>query len=125
MGWTHAIATVDAWLKHAPAAITTNHEELVMNQNILTECGLFINNQIVLQERLFDYHQKAYLTLDKLFTSNLKGYSAPLLHLYIWETRDTMMRAKELNLSMLNSLQSIMKFVEAAKKSFNGDGTVH
>lgn len=98
-----------------------------MSQNILTECALFINNQIILQERLFDYHQKAYSTLDKLFTTNLKGYSAPLLHLYIWEVKDIIAQAKELNLSMLNTLQSIMKFVEAAKKSFNehGGGNIH
>jgi hypothetical protein len=93
-----------------------------MNQNILTECGLFINNQIILQERLFDYHQKAYSTLDKLFTSNLKGYSAPLLHLYIWETRDIIAAGERAESFDAKHLASIMKFVEAAKKSFNEQG---
>ncbi len=83
---------------------------------------MFINNQIILQKRLFDYHQRAYSTLDKLFTVHLKGYSAPLLHLYIWETRDIIMQAKELNLSMLNTLSSIEKFIEAAK---NANSTLH
>ncbi|MBP9727546.1 MAG: hypothetical protein KBD83_08820 [Gammaproteobacteria bacterium] len=97
-----------------------------MNQNILTECAMFINNQIILQERLFDYHQKAYSTLDKLFSVNLKGYSAPLLHLYIWEAKDVIAQAKELNLSMLNTLFSIAKFIEASKKPSNEHGgTVH
>lgn len=87
---------------------------------------MFINNQITLQEKLLAYHGRAYTTLDTLLAANLKGYPASILHLYVWEIRDMMGEAKKLNQSILNSLYSILKFVEASKKPSNGNsGTVY
>lgn len=100
-----------------------------MSQSILTECAMFINHHIILQERLQEYHQKAYSSLDRLLTANLKGYPAPILHLYVWEIRDIIGQATKLNQSMLDTMQSILKFVEASRKPTSGNNgnsnTVH
>ena len=100
-----------------------------MSQNILTECAMFINHHVILQERLLEYHQKAYSTLERLLTANLKSYPAPILHLYVWEIRDIIGQATKLNQSMLNTTQSILKFVELSMKRPGGNngnsGTVH
>ncbi len=90
---------------------------------------MFINHQITLQDRLLVCHQKAYSTLERLLTANLKGYSAPILHLYVWEIRDIIGKAKELNQAMLDTARSILKFIEASRKRSSGNdgnsGTIH
>jgi len=90
---------------------------------------MFINHHIILQERLAEYHQKAYSTLERLLTANLKSYPASILHLYVWEIRDIIGQATKLNQSMLSTLQSILKFVEASRKRSNDNNgnsdTVH
>ena len=100
-----------------------------MSQNILTECAMFINHQIILHERLLEQHQKAYSTLDRLLIASSKGYSASIIHLYVWEIRDIISQAKELNRSILSTLHSIVKFIEAARKLLNSNngnsGIVH
>jgi hypothetical protein len=100
-----------------------------MSQNILTECAMFINHQIMLHERLLAHHEKVYLALDKLLAMGSKSYSASSVNLYVWEIRDIISQAKELNQSILRTLLSIVKFIEAARKLLNDNNvdidTVH
>ena len=100
-----------------------------MNQSTLSEYLMFINHQIISQEKLLEYHQKAHSILEVLLTANLNSYSALTLHSCLWEISDIIGQAKELNESLLNTLLKIVKLVESSKKLPDGNngnnGTVH
>jgi hypothetical protein len=113
---------------HLPLSQPTT-QELVMNQNSLSEYEMFINHQILWQEKLLEYHQKAHSILEVLLASNLTRYSALTLHSCLWQISDTLAQAKAINESLLDTLLKILKLLESSKGSPDGhngnSGTVH
>jgi hypothetical protein len=83
-----------------------------MNQDSLAEYYLFINEQIILQEKLLEYHLKAESLLTVLLETNLNRYSYLILHHYLWNVDDNVGRAKTLNKFLLNTLHKISALME-------------
>jgi len=83
-----------------------------MNQKSLTEYYLFINEQIIFQERMLEYHLQAESLFKVLLESNLSRYSYSVLHNYLSSINDSINRARYLNETVLNQLIRIVALME-------------
>ena len=100
-----------------------------MHQNSLTEYLVFINSQIISQEKLLEHHHKAEALLEVLLASSFTEHSALILHSYFWALSDIIHQAKDLNEDLLNTFVQIAALLESPKKPTGGgngaSGTLH
>jgi hypothetical protein len=94
-----------------------------MSQNSVTEYYLFINEQIITQEKMLEYHLKADSMLKVLLESNLSRYSYATIHHCLWGIQDNINRAKILNESLLQTLLKIATLMEPPRGP--GNNTMH
>ena len=92
-----------------------------MNQNSLSEYYLFLNDQIIYQEKMLEYHFQAESQFKVLLESNLSRYSYSVLHNYLDGINDNIIRARFLNETVLNQLLRIVALMEPPKTP----GAVH
>jgi len=78
-----------------------------------------MNNHITAQEMLLEYHLKAEALLRVLLDSKLSSYSLATLYQYLWNLSDVIVKAKELNELLLNTL---VKTTRPLKKDPEGRG---
>ncbi len=90
-----------------------------MNQNSVTDYLLLMNNNIIAQETLLEYHLKAEALLRVLLSSKLSSYSLATLHHYLWNLSDVIVKAKDLNELLLDTL---VKTTRPPKKDPEGRG---
>lgn len=93
-----------------------------MHPNILSEYFLFINHQIISQEKLLECHLKADSLLKVILESDLSNHSHLTIHNYLWAVNDFVDQAKTLNESLLNILLNI---INRSKQPPSGDETLH
>ncbi len=95
-----------------------------MNPSILTEYLMFINHQIISQEKLLEYHLQADSLLKVLLASNLSSHSYLTIHNYLWVLSDIIHEVKDLNEGLLNTLIKVMSLMEPPKGS-SGNTSLH
>lgn len=73
---------------------------------------LFINKQVIFQEKLLEYQLKAESLLNVLLERGISHYSYATLHHYLWTIHDNIKWAKVLNEYVLNTLRRIVALME-------------
>ncbi len=87
-----------------------------MNTDSVIEYYLFLNEQVILQEKMLEHHSKAASLLKVLLETNLSRYSYGVLHHYLWSLDDNLRGAKVLNESVLETLQRILARMERSNR---------
>lgn len=74
-----------------------------MNQSILTKIEVSINDQIISQEHLLGYHERAGNLLKALLDTDLRHYSHERIRLCLWVLSSILRNARDLNEVLLST----------------------
>lgn len=88
-----------------------------MKQSILTEVQVSINDQIISQEHLLEYHERAGNLLKALLDADLRHYSHERIRLCLWVLSNILRSARDLNEVLLSASFKTVSHMEIPRRS--------